>query len=359
MADEENWIVLIPFDGGDSLSNIGYKHHFELLEEVAPDLHKEVNHWAAGLNAPMSGERILARGKINHLNKICFDECPGDRNVVYDIVFEKMREPFKTSKASPYADVKNILALLVARARNEYIPDEEDLHDIMVYGRNIVQCEEEEILNCLNEVMSGENPAAAIRLAEQLKILQFMLPEVSDTKGFWQKYKKTSAELFTHLLMTLDRVARNSDKRNLRWAALLHDIGKLKAVWVDEDGRTHFHTGPDGQGGDHEKIGAEMAREMLEDLGMPEEDIKSICFMVGMHMFKHFDSEDQAKDFVEIMGGEDQAYEMLTLRVGDMQGKPKQAEGEEEIREMRKLIKKVCSKTDDWERVAPDSELLI
>jgi len=59
------------------------------------------------------------------------------------------------------------------------------------------------------------------------------------------------------------------------------------------------------------------------------------------------------------MGGEDQACDMLALRVGDMQGKPKQAEGEEEIREMRKLIEKVCSKTEEWEKVAPDSELLI
>lgn len=359
MADEENWIVLIPFDGSNPLSNVGYRQHFELLEEVAPDLEKEINHWAAGLKAPVSGDRILARGKINHLNKICFDECPGDRNVVYDIVLEKLREPFKTSKTSPYADVENILAILVARARNEYVPDEEDLHQIKIYGKNVVQCDSETLLSCLNEIMSSENPAAAIRLAEELNILQFMLPEVDNAKGFWQKYKKTSSELFAHLLLTLDCVAKHSDKRNLRWAALLHDIGKLKAVWVDEDGRTRFQTGPDGQGGDHEKVGAETAREILERLGMPKEDIEYVCFMIGMHMFEHFDSKDLAKDFVSVMGGEDQAYDMLTLRVGDMQGKPKQAEGEKEVKKMRKLIKDVCEGADEWQTVPSDSKLLI
>ena len=358
MAEQENWIVLLPFNG-EPVVNIGNKKHFLLLQEVAPELKKEINNWAMGINIPMSDKHILARGYINHMNRICFQECSGNRNTVYDIVQGEINKRKTSKKTSPFHDPQNILSLLVVRAQNEHVPDENDLRSAKLFSKNIADMPPKDIYKCLDSIMSAENPAAAIRLAQEVGALLMMLPEVEETKGFWQKYKKTSAELFVHLLMTLDSVAKHSDNKILRWAALLHDVGKLRAVWVDEKGLTHFHTGPEGQGADHEKVGCEMAQEILERIEMPEEDIQKVCFFIATHMFKHFDDKKGARAFLELMGSEDKAYDMLTLRVGDMQGKPKAEEGEEEIEEMRKLLKKVCDKPSDWEEIEPDSHIIV
>lgn len=351
---DRNWVVVIPRNG-EPLVSIGDKRHFELLEELNPELKKEINNWAVG-NKASDSENILARGRINLLNKILFQECSrnADRNKIYDIVWGA--SGLQKSSSKNYMSADNVLSVLVARANNEHIPDEEDLDALRMFSKNLATCESWRILNALNEMMSAENPAAAIRLAEQVGALEYMLPELSMTKGFWQRYKNTSSELFTHLMMTLDCVAKHtsSDKRLLRWTAMLHDIGKPSVVWVDEDGRTRFQPGPNGEGGDHAKAGCLVSMKMLERIGMPPEDIERIVYLISLHMFEHFRGKSGAKDFIKMMGDYETATDLLTLRLGDVQGKPKQEKGEKEIAKMKQLLKTVNE--GDWDVIDSDSE---
>jgi len=362
MAEKTNWVVKLPLDGGEPKTNIGNDQHFMLLQKIAPELGREINFWAANHKAPSNDEFILARGSINGMNRICFQECPHSRNKVYDAVQAAMQGKERTAKKkykpSQFSDPLKILNMFVARAMNEYIPDEDNLSEIMRYGMGLASVSKEDMRSSLNQIMEAENPAAAIRLAEETKCLRFMLPVVADSKDFWQKYKKNSSELFQHLLLTLDYVAKHSDNTNLRWAALLHDIGKLEAVWVDEDGRTHFHKGPEGQGENHEEVSPIIVRDLFDDLGMPDDMTDDVCFITRNHMFEHFDDEETAKKAVDQIGGVDKALDMLILRGGDVQGKPGQIKAEKEIDEMRELIMKDSVKSSDsWEEVEP--ELLV
>jgi len=359
--DQRNWIVIVP-SNGEPIVNVGNRMHFVLLEEVAPELKTEANMWAAGVPIPENDERMLARGHINLLGRIRFEECPRNRNGIYDLVAQQIgrKTAKKKFKDSPFSDPINILELFIARGNNQHIPDEDDIADVKRFGMGLASVSASDMCDHLNRIMESENPAAAIRLAADTKCLRFMLPLVYDTQGFWQKYKKNSSELFQHLMLTFDYVCKHSDRLELRWAALLHDIGKLKAVWIDEDGRTRFHEGPNGEGANHEEVGPEMIKDMLiNDLGMPMDLVNRICFFVRMHMFDHFDNKKGARNFVAEMGGVDNALDMLILRCGDVQGKPGQEKAEEEVEEMRELIQKVSTKgTEDWEKVDPDSELI-
>ena len=355
-----NWVVVLPFDSGEPLVAVDDKLHFEILESLRPDLVKEINYWAAGLRAPMRGDCILAKGEIGFGNRIRFHECPGNRNAIYDIVLSELDNKERIARASVYYNPDNILSLLITRAQNESIPDEEALLEAAKFSKNLATHDVDKIRDALNTVMECENPAAAIRLAQQIGALEYLLPEVAETKGFWQKYKKHSSELFQHLLVTLDAVAKHtgSDKKNLRWAALLHDIGKPKSVWVDEKGRTHFQPGPEGQGASHQVVGAEVAKEILERLNMPDQDIEEVCFFVAGHMMDDFDDKKGAKKFIKDMGGFDTAYDMLTLRYGDGRGKPKQDEFEKQYKKMLSLLLK-CRNEEEWQEIPEDSEIII
>lgn len=357
MVEDENWVVVIP-TSGEPKANVGYEHHFQLLKEIAPELTKEINFWAAGLQCPPGPQHIVARGEIDHLNRILFQECLADRNYVYDIVAKAIDVSHKFGKTSPFFDADNILNLFIARAMNEHIPDEQDINDVTKYSKNLAGCSTEQKRNCLEGIMEAENPAAAIRLAQETKSLKYLLPEVADTKGFWQRYKNTSSELFQHLLIVLDYVAKHSKNKNLRWAALLHDIGKPRSVWVDEKGRTNFHKGPDGQGEDHARVGAEVADIILKRLEISDKDREEVVFMVENHMFDDFFDKDGARDFLRLMEGPKQAYDMLTLRRADEQGKNKQEEKEKRVDRMRKLLDKVVEK-DNWEEVSDPNVVVV
>jgi GNAT superfamily N-acetyltransferase len=236
-------------------------------------------------------------------------------------------------------DPEEILNFFIDYGNDPQGPTEEEMIKIQEFGPGLGSFPRDEMGSYLEKIMETKNPAAAMRLSQQTKCLRFMMPMLNEASGFWQRYKNTSSELFQHLLHTLEFVANHSDDRDLRWAALLHDLGKLRAVWVDEDGRTRFREGPDGQGADHEKVGVDVAAELFDDLDIS--NTETVLFYIREHMFDHFDKEEDAEKFVEDLGGKENALKMMILRGGDIQGKNGQEEAEEEIKEMCELIEKV------------------
>jgi putative nucleotidyltransferase with HDIG domain len=347
--DRRNWVVVLPA-AGQPLVNVGSKDHFALLDEIAPDLQMESNYWAAGRSVPDNEDRILARGHINLLGRIRFDECPRNRNSIYDLVAEAIgrRTAKKKFRETPFSDPINILELFVARAMNEAVPDELTIAEVTRYGMGLASVPKEEMLERLEAIVEAENPAAALRLAQETKCLRYMVPPVDNARGFWQRHKKTSLELFQHLMIVFDYVCKHSDRVELRWAALLHDIGKMSVVEVDDSGVTHFP--------DHHDAGAKEAEQFLKGLGMDAGLINRVCFFIRMHMFDEFDSKKDAKQFIADMGGVENALDMLTLRMADMQGKKGQDKGEDKVQEMRKLVDKVENK---WERIDGDESVIV
>lgn len=339
----ENWVAFIPFDGQEPYVNVGDSPHFALLEEGMPEMELESNMLAAG-HLPESSQGIFAKGEITPGGYVKFDSSTGDRNLVADIVYDFLTHT-AAKKEQPFLEPTNILEYFVSYGDSNKRPREQDVEDIKEFGMGLASLPRGVMGEYMERIMASKYPAAVIRLAQQTKCLRFMLPLVEESVGFWQRYENTSSELFQHLLLTLEYVADRTSDRDLRWAALLHDVGKIRSVWVDEDGRTRFRKGPEGQGENHEEVGPEMAKEIFDDLEIT--DYGRICFFILMHMFKHFDNKKGAKAFIKEMGSKRNALDMLILRGGDVQGKPKQEEGEEEIEEMKELIEKVSKGDED------------
>ena len=104
-------------------------------------------------------------------------------------------------------------------------------------------------------------------------ILTQVIPELAPTLNFDQRNPHHAHDLFTHIAHT---VALTPKDVTLRWAALLHDVGKIPCFTLDEQGIGHFHG--------HADVSAQMADEILLRLKAPTQLRQDVGFLIEKHM---------------------------------------------------------------------------
>jgi uncharacterized domain HDIG len=138
----------------------------------------------------------------------------------------------------------------------------------------ILSCER--IAEELNKMLSADRPAMAFRLLDEAGLLVYVLPELLALKGVETVDGKGHKDNFAHSLAVLSNVAEVSDKLWLRWAALLHDIGKPASKRYDPAVGWTFHG--------HEVIGARMVPKIFDRLRLPLDEMKYVQKLVRLHL---------------------------------------------------------------------------
>ena len=135
----------------------------------------------------------------------------------------------------------------------------------------------ERIADELNKMMKAPKPSVGFYLLDECELLPYVLPALADLKGVETVSGRAHKDNFKHSLQVLDNVATVSDNVWLRWAALLHDIGKAPTKrWEPGIGWT-FHG--------HEYVGSKMVKGVFNKLKMSQtEDMKYVQKLVGLHM---------------------------------------------------------------------------
>ena len=138
----------------------------------------------------------------------------------------------------------------------------------------ILSCER--VAEELNKMMVTAQPAMAFRLMDEAGLLRYVLPELLALKGVETVDGRGHKDNFEHSLAVLTNVAEKSDNLWLRWAALLHDIGKPGSKRYDPAQGWTFHG--------HEVVGARMVPKIFDRLRLPLDEMKYVQKLVRLHL---------------------------------------------------------------------------
>ena len=135
----------------------------------------------------------------------------------------------------------------------------------------------ERIAEELNKIILSRRPSEGFLLLDKTGLLPLIFPELAALKGIEVKEGKGHKDVFLHTLKVLDNLSETSDNLWLRWAALLHDIGKPKSkAWDAQAGWTFRN---------HNYIGAKMVPKIFAKMKMPlNEKMEYVKKMVDLHM---------------------------------------------------------------------------
>lgn len=134
----------------------------------------------------------------------------------------------------------------------------------------------ERITDEFNKIMMAVQPSVGIRQMDELGLLEYVLPELQRMKGVETIDDQSHKDNFYHTLQVLDNAAEETDNLWLRWAVLLHDIGKPKTKRFDPEQGWTFHG--------HEIVGQKMAPQIFKRLRLPlNEKLRYVQKMVGLH----------------------------------------------------------------------------
>lgn len=120
---------------------------------------------------------------------------------------------------------------------------------------------DERIVDELNKILATDQPSKGFILLYETGLLDYILPELIALNQVEEIEGQTHKNNFYHTLEVVDNIAKNTQNVWLRWAALLHDIGKAPTKKFQPKQGWTFHG--------HEYIGGKMTKKIFERLHMP------------------------------------------------------------------------------------------
>jgi tRNA nucleotidyltransferase (CCA-adding enzyme) len=141
----------------------------------------------------------------------------------------------------------------------------------------------ERIRDELVKIMQSDKPSRAFKVMSRTGVLEVVLPELADCVGCGQNPKYHSYPVFEHLIYAIDAACSISDRLDVRFGALCHDLGKAPTREVrpggDGPNDVSFHN--------HEIVSTKLAYKFMRRLKFPKSFIEEVVHLVRWHQYKY------------------------------------------------------------------------
>lgn len=210
------------------------------------------------------------------MNQNRFGELIDPFNGLKDLEDQIIRTPLNPDITFSDDPLRMMRCIRFATQLNFYIEDE--TFDALERNKNRISIiSYERITDELNKILLSRIPSIGFVNLDRCGLLELIFPELVALQGVETRNKRSHKDNFYHTLEVVDNIAKVSDNLWLRWATLLHDIGKPRTKrWDPRLGWT-FHN--------HNYIGERMIPDIFRRMKLPlNEKMKYVQKLVNLHM---------------------------------------------------------------------------
>jgi poly(A) polymerase len=217
-----------------------------------------INALAVSLNADNFGEIIDPFGGIFHLEK------------------KIIQTPLESGKTFSDDPLRMLRAVRFS-AQLGFVIEPKTEKALFDYRERIKIVSKERIITELEKILATNKPSHGLRILHNAEILKIIFPELVALQGAENREGVGHKDNFYHTLQVVDNIAAKTNNIFLRWAALLHDIGKPATKRWDAAEKAWTFNG-------HQEVGAAMVPRIFRNLGLPlDERMKYVQKLIRLH----------------------------------------------------------------------------